>query len=71
MNIQTTNSRFFRARVATCLGILPLFRPMANTAQQGDVETAPADTTLVPHLSFVGSAFCQQQFCGEYAINLK
>ena len=28
-------------------------------------------TTLVPHLSFVGSAFCQQQGCSEYAINVK
>lgn len=27
--------------------------------------------TLVPHLSFVGNAFCQQQFCSEYALNLK
>jgi hypothetical protein len=27
--------------------------------------------TLVPHLSFVGSAFCQQQGCSEYAINLR
>jgi hypothetical protein len=25
--------------------------------------------TLVPHLSFVGSAFCQQQECSEYSIN--
>lgn len=27
--------------------------------------------TLLPHLSFVGSAFCQQQYCSEYAIRLK
>lgn len=27
--------------------------------------------TLVPQLSFVGSAFCQQQGCSEYAIRLK
>jgi len=27
--------------------------------------------TLVPHLSFVGSAFCQKQNCLDYAINLK
>lgn len=27
--------------------------------------------TLVPHLSFVGSAFCQQQGCSEYAFNLR
>ena len=27
--------------------------------------------TLVPHLSFVGSAFCQKQNCLDYAIYLK
>lgn len=27
--------------------------------------------TLVPHLSFVGSAFCQQQECSEYVFNLR
>jgi hypothetical protein len=27
--------------------------------------------TMVPHLSFVGSAFCQQQRCADYNINLR
>lgn len=27
--------------------------------------------TLVPHLSFVGSAFCQKQNCADYSINLR
>ena len=36
-----------------------------------EIKLPVLGSTLVPHLSFVGSAFCQQQFCSEYAINLK
>ena len=27
--------------------------------------------TLVPHLSFVGTVFCQKQGCADYVINLR
>jgi hypothetical protein len=36
-----------------------------------EIKLPVLGSTLVPHLSFVGSAFCQQEFCSEYAINLK
>jgi hypothetical protein len=36
-----------------------------------EIKLQVLGSTLVPHLSFVGSAFCQQQGCSEYAINLK
>jgi hypothetical protein len=36
----------------------------------GNIEARPG-SGLVPHLSFVGSAFCRQPGCGDYAFNLK
>jgi hypothetical protein len=36
----------------------------------GNIEARPR-SGLVPHLSFVGSAFCRQPGCREYAFNLK
>jgi len=40
MKIQTTNSRFFRARMAACLGILALFCPITSTAQQAAIGSS-------------------------------
>jgi hypothetical protein len=34
-----------------------------------EIKLPVLGSTLVPHLSFVGSTFCQQQGCSEYAIN--
>jgi len=47
MKIQTTNSRFFRARIAACLGILALFCPITSTAQQ-----AATGSSVLPHFVF-------------------
>jgi hypothetical protein len=58
--------------------------PTARFTQQGgmvmlaarvlgniEIKLPVLGPTLVPHLSFVGSAFCQQPGCSEYAINLR
>jgi hypothetical protein len=36
-----------------------------------EVKLPLVGSTMVPHLSFVGSAFCREQGCSEYHINLK
>lgn len=58
--------------------------PTARFTQQGgmvmlaarvlgniEIKLPVLGPTLVLHLSFVGSAFCQQPGCSEYAINLR
>jgi hypothetical protein len=40
MRIQTTNLRFFRARIAVFLGILALFCPITSTAQQAAIGSS-------------------------------
>jgi len=40
MKIQTVNSRFFRARIVACLGILALFCPITSTAQQPTIGSS-------------------------------
>lgn len=58
--------------------------PAAKFTQQGslvmlagrvlgniEIKLPVLGPTLVPNLSFVGSAFCQQQGCSDYAINLR
>lgn len=64
MNIQTTNSRFFRARIAACLGILALFRPITSTAQLFPtiVAAPPADAPRIDpsRVKFLLGTICSE-----------
>lgn len=57
------SGKFTQSNVMTMLA--------ARVLGKQEIKLPILGPTLVPHLSFVGSAFCQKQRCADYAINLK